>query len=266
MDPSILVISQYRHHLIRDTHRCLLYRAMAEKAKSRFSDSQSPLFCTILIVTPLLLTSMTGYLTEQNLWAMRHLSIVTLSYFILVGLSLSALPTVFLKVLFRCAVLAWAIVGSGTSLAENDKKLHWETMAQAIAAGDALPIYASDDFIICPLEYHLAHLTGRITTVHEERDLKRIDAERFWFVYRDTTWHGQDPATQLEALHAQIDAQFSTRTASHEITAVLTHKGATTMRGSLSASYNPPGTPDQGASPWPKKREVRLEDIKGCYR
>jgi hypothetical protein len=240
---------------------------LVKKAKLRVADSQSPLFWTILIVTPLLLTSMAGYLTEQNLWATRHLSIVALSYFILVGLSLAALPTVFLKVLFRCALLAWAIVGSGTSLAETDKKLHWETIAQAIAAGDAVPIYASDYFIICPLEYHLAHLTGRITTVHEEPDLKRIDAERFWFVYRDTTWHGQDPATQLEALHTQIDAQFSTRTASQEITAVLTHKGATTVRGgSPSASYNPPRTPDQGASSWPKKREVRLENIKGCYR
>jgi hypothetical protein len=227
------------------------------------SVSRSPLFWEILVLTPLLLTSLLGDIANQNLWAARHLSVVVVSYLILVGLSVAALPSRLSRVLFRCALVAWATGAAGTSLARTDAELHWEAIAQAITARSAVPIYAADSFITCPLQYHLvARSGGRIPTV--EQDLKKLHGERFWFVYRDVTWHGEDPVAQFEALDDRIEARISTRTPSQEVTALLVSRDAATAMAGAS--------PDEGSinldTPTARRKEhpVSVEKINGCYR
>ena len=205
---------------------CVFVIYRAKNHNKSIWDPGSPLFWITIIATPLVLTSLGSYITKQNLWSDRHLSIIAVPYFILVGLSITSLPSPFIRIAFRCALLAWAIVASSASLAETDKKFHWETMAKEIAARDPAPIYAAEDFIALPLEYHLGHSAGRMVRVRENPNLPEISDRQFWFVYRNLTWHGQQPQDQLQALCETIDALVSTQKGKQEIRALLVHKKA----------------------------------------
>jgi hypothetical protein len=58
---------------------------------------------------------------------------MAMPYFIFLGLSITLLPSPFVKIAFRCVLLAWAIVASATFLAVTDKMFHWEAIAKEIA-------------------------------------------------------------------------------------------------------------------------------------
>jgi hypothetical protein len=145
-------------------------------------------------------------------------------------------------------------------------RLHWETIAQAIVARGSAPIYVSDGFIVCPLEYHLARWTGRISPVTEEADVREINARRFWFVYRDVTWRGQDPVDLFKDLLDTIDAEISTRTSSQKVTALLVHP--TTINSGITVA--PPivalDAGQGGLVGRRQERRVQLKNITGCYR
>jgi len=237
----------------------------AKKGIDRGAPSCSPIFWIILILLPILLTSVLGYIAKQNLWATRHLSLVAVSYLVLVGLSVAALPSPLLRVPFRCALVAWAISAGGTFLTSRNLKLHWETIAQAIANHGSAPIYVSDNFIVCPLEYHLARWTGSTLSVTEEADVRKINAQRFWFVYRDVTWRGQDPADLFKDLLDTIDAEISTRTSSQKVTALLVHPNSINSETTVA----PPIVVverGQGVLAERQERRIQLKNITGCYR
>jgi hypothetical protein len=206
---------------------CIFVVRRAKSQGRSIWDPTSPFFWITIIATPLIVTSVAGYVAKQNLWNQSHLSIIAVPYFILVGLSIASLPLSFVRTAFRCGLLAWALVASSASLAETDKQLHWEKIAKEIAARDPAPIYAAEDFIARPLEYHLQRLAGRTVRVSENPDFPEITDQRFWFVYRNITRHGQQPLDQLQALHDTIDDRVSTRTGGQEITALLVRKDPT---------------------------------------
>jgi hypothetical protein len=156
---------------------------------------------------------------------------VALPYFILVGLSVAMLPSRPVKIALRCLLLAWATIASSSSLAEPNKKLHFETLAMEIVGQDPMPIYAPEGFVIRPLEFYLERAAGHAVPVNEGSDLAEIGDQRFWFVYRNTTWHGQDPQAQLQALHDTIVTEVSTRSGRQEITALLVAKAAAARAG-----------------------------------
>jgi hypothetical protein len=203
---------------------CIFAIRRAKGQAKSIWDPWSPFFWLTIIASPLIVTSVAGYVTKQNLWNESHLSIVAVPYFILVGLSIDSLPLSFVRTAFRWALLAWALVASSASLGQTDKQLHWENIAKIIAAHAPAPIYAAEDFIARPLEYHLERLAGRTVRVSENPNLAEISDRRFWFVYRNITWHGQQPLDQLQALYDTIDDRVSTRTGGQEITALLVRK------------------------------------------
>jgi hypothetical protein len=199
-------------------------------------DPRSPFFWITIIATPLVMTSVAGYVTKQNLWNVAHLSIVAVPYFMLIGLSIASLRSSFVRVAFRCGLLSWAFVASSASLAEADKKLHWEKIANEIATRDPAPIYTTEEFITLPLEFQLERLADPVAGVNANPNLAEITDRRFWFVYRNTTWHGQPPLDQLHALHDIIDDQVSTRSGKQEITALLVEKESVGASGVYSPS------------------------------
>jgi hypothetical protein len=185
----------------------------------------SPLFWIVLIATPLLMTSAGSYLSRQDFWGARHLSITAMPYFVLIGLSLTMLPWKVVKIAFRCALLAWALIASAASLAQTDKKLHWGLIAREITARPA-PVYVSNPFVALPLGYHLERTAGHEIEVSETADLPKINNRQFWFVYRNTDWRGELPQAQLRALNDTIERQVSTHTPSQQIVALLVDKEA----------------------------------------
>jgi hypothetical protein len=238
---------------------CIFAISRAKSQDKSIWEPSSPVFWLTIIASPLIVTSIAGYVAKQNLWNESHLSIVAVPYFILVGLSIASLPLSFVRTAFRCGLLAWALVASWASLAQTDKQLHWENIAKVIAVRDPAPIYAAEDFITGPLEYHLGRLAGRMVRVSENPDLPEISDRRFWFVYRNLTWHGQQPLDQLQALHDTIDERVSTRSGRLEITALLVHKDTTDTTVGAAYVDIPPNDGDGQTSPIPANTPNRQQ-------
>lgn len=193
-------------------------RAIADRR--RFFEPRSLGFWLVLIATPLLLTSLGSYFFQQNLWGERHLSMLAVPYYVLIGLSLTRSKPVVLSMVLRCAILAWAAVSVTTFQARDDKRYHFERLAAAIAAREPAPVYVSEYFFVgMPLAYHLERVSG--ISVTEQRDLQAIDQDRFWYVYRDVTWNGAAPEAQLADRGYRIDFRLSTRWWGQTITALL---------------------------------------------
>jgi hypothetical protein len=149
----------------------------------------------VLIVTPMVLTSLGSFIAKQNLWGERHLSMIALPYYVLIGLSLGRLKPDRLAHILRGAIVIWTIAAAATYLARDDKRYHWEILAETIATRPPAPVYVSEIFVQWPLAYYLKD-TPEIT-VTEEREPGEIRDTRFWYVYRDVTWTGADPAAQF---------------------------------------------------------------------
>lgn len=160
-----------------------------------FLEPDSPGFWIVLIVTPMVLTSLGSFVAKQNLWGERHLSMVALPYYVLIGLSLGRVKPDRLAHILRGAIVIWTIGAAATYLARDDKRYHWEILAETIATRTPAPVYVSELFVQWPLAYYLKD-TPEIP-VTEERELGNIRETRFWYVYRDVTWTGADPATQF---------------------------------------------------------------------
>ncbi len=187
-----------------------------------FFDANSAGFWLAVVATPMLLTSLASFFAKQNLWGERHLSIVALPYYLLIGLSLSRLKPDMLANVLRCAILVWAIGSAATYLARDDKRYRWDVIAEAIAARTPAPVYASEWFVRVPLAYHLENAPE--IPVTEEHDLGKIHDTRFWYVYRDITWSGADPEAQFTGQGFVIGTKVATRWWDQTVTALLIEK------------------------------------------
>lgn len=193
-----------------------------QRRAATLSEMETPGFWMVLVATPLLLTSLASFVAGQNLWGERHLTIVALPYYILLGLSLSRLDAHRWTNALRAAILLWAVAAAATYLARDDKRYHWDTLAAEIAARPPAPVYGSEWFVRVPLAYYLESTPA--ITVTEQRDLGKIDADRFWYVYRDVTWTGPDPAAQFAARGYVIAARTTMRWWQQTATALLVEK------------------------------------------
>jgi hypothetical protein len=124
----------------------------------------------------------------------------------------------------RVALLAWAVTSSASYLVRDDKKYHFETLADQIVAVDPAPVYVAEHFFIgLPLAYHLKK-DGRDVSVIEERNLATIDKPRFWYVYRSVAWQGAAPESQFADRGYRIDARISMHWWQQTMTALLVEK------------------------------------------
>jgi 4-amino-4-deoxy-L-arabinose transferase-like glycosyltransferase len=202
-------------------------RSVAKDGLGTFFHRGSVGFWIAVIVVPLLLTSLGSYLAKQNLWGVRHLSMTAVPYYLLIGLSLSNLPNRAWTHGLRGLIALWVAGSLTTYLAEPYKKLHWETLAQTIAAREPAPIYFGDVFCELPLAYYLERIPGFPTSNHV-KDLagvfvltalrvgepmlpEEITADRFWYVYRDVTWHAAQPDMLFARLGYGVHTAVSTR-------------------------------------------------------
>ena len=103
-------------------------------------DVRAPGYWMLLLAVPLMLTSLGSYLAGQNLGGTRHLSMIAVPYFVMVGLSLTELSIPGMKTVLRCAILGWAVAAAAFSLAETDKDLRWEDIARGIDLQDPVPV------------------------------------------------------------------------------------------------------------------------------
>lgn len=178
----------------------------------------APGFWIVTIAGPILLTMLGSFLGHQNLWGERHLSILALPYYVLVGLSLSRLEPRLAAHILRAAILVWAIAAGLTSLARDDKKFHWERVVATITARPPAPVYVSGTFTLRPLAYYLDR------PVMEELDLRAIPDGRFWYVYRDTTWKGARPEAQFAGLGYAVAPLAAIHWWDQTVTALLVEK------------------------------------------
>jgi uncharacterized membrane protein len=178
----------------------------------------APGFWIVMIAGPILLTMLGSTLGHQNLWGERHLSILALPYYVLVGLSLSRLEPRAAAHVLRAAILAWAVAACMTYLARDDKKFHWERVVATITARPPAPVYVSGTFTLRPLAYYLDR------PVTEELDLPAIPESRFWYVYRDTTWKGARPEAQFTSLGYMVFPIAAIHWWDQTVTALLVEK------------------------------------------
>src|SRR5205823_4962970 len=61
-------------------------------------------FWGLLVAVPLVLTSFASYLAQQSFWGTRHLSMVAIPYFVLVGLSMTEFSPSAAKIALRCMI------------------------------------------------------------------------------------------------------------------------------------------------------------------
>jgi hypothetical protein len=174
-------------------------------------DVRAPGYWMLLLAVPLMQTSLGSYLAGQNLGGTRHLSMIAVPYFVMVGLSLTELSIPGMKTVLRCAILGWAVAAAAFSLAETDKDLRWEDIARGIDLQDPVPVYATEPFVRIPLEYHFEHSAAKAIAVSEQPSLGNIPEDRFWFVYRDISWRGVAPEAQLSAYGYSIEKRLTTR-------------------------------------------------------
>jgi hypothetical protein len=124
----------------------------------------------------------------------------------------------------RVALLAWAVMSSASYLVRDDKKYHFESLADRIAATEPAPVYVSEHFFIgLPLAYHLEK-DGRNVPVIEERNLAMIDKPRFWYVYRSIDWQGAAPELQFADRGYRIGTRISMHWWQQTMTALLVEK------------------------------------------
>jgi 4-amino-4-deoxy-L-arabinose transferase-like glycosyltransferase len=197
---------------------------MAQRHLGNLFAPREPGFWIVLLVTPILLTSLGSYLAKQNLWGERHLSMLIVPYYILLGLAISTIKSQRLAGVIRVALLAWAVTSSASYLVRDDKKYHFESLADQIAAVAPAPVYVSEHFFIgLPLAYHLEK-EGRDGPVVEERNLATIDKPRFWYVYRSVAWQGAAPELQFADRGYRIGARISMHWWQQTMTALLVEK------------------------------------------
>jgi 4-amino-4-deoxy-L-arabinose transferase-like glycosyltransferase len=200
-----LPIAAFCLRFVRDSHRETL-------------DLNAPGFWIVMIAGPILLTMLGSMIGHQNLWGERHLSILALPYYLLIGLSLSRLEPRLLAHVLRAAILVWAIAAAATYLARDDKKFHWERVVAEITARAPTPVYVSGYFTRLPLAYYLD------IPVTEELDLKAIPDDRFWYIYRDTSWNGVRPEVQFAGLGYTAEPVAAIHWWDQTVTALLVQK------------------------------------------
>lgn len=195
---------------------------VVERRYRNLFEPESPGFWIVAIAAPMLLTSIASFVGKQNLWGERHLSIVALPYYMLIGLSLSRLKAEALANVLRCAILVWAIAAAASDLTRDDKRFRWDLVAATIASRAPAPVYVSEWFIRVPLAYYLE--TAPEIPVIEARDPGQIHDTRFWYVYRDTTWTGANPESRFTGQGFAISATIETRWWQQKVRALLVEK------------------------------------------
>ena len=151
---------------------------------------------------------------------------VGVPYLMVIGLSMTNLPSSGAKTILRCLIVGWAATAGALSLAETAKDLHWEDIAKGIASRDRVPVYTAESAVRIPLEYHFAHSAANAVAVSEQPNLGKIPDNRFWFVYRDISWRAAAREAQFAAQGRFIEEQLTTRSERRgrerqEITALL---------------------------------------------
>jgi len=200
---------------------------MSLTRRERLADrAGSPIPWIIFVVAPLLLTSAASYILKQNVWGERHLQIVAIPYYILLGLSFDRIGPSALAMFARAIIVVWAVWASVEWFADTHQKLEWRSIAQRIGMSpDAnAPVIASEHFVSFPLGYQLRRLIPGIR-VDETSDVSSISADRFWFVYRDWTWRQPLPPDKLfEERGYSVDKEISTTSGPQTIIALFVHK------------------------------------------
>jgi hypothetical protein len=166
--------------------------------------ADAPLFWAMLVFLPLALTSAASFWAHQNMFGYRHLSMLAVPYFVMIAVSLARLGAGWATGSLRAAMLGWAVVASAGAWFDTGQALRWDTLAARIAARGPVAIYAAEPFIALPLRFHLSRATGKAAAVAVKPDLAAIADREFWFVYRDTTWHGPDPKATAAHLHESV--------------------------------------------------------------
>ena len=188
----------------------LFLRQLRHDARTLF-EVRGTGFWGLLVAVPLVLTSFASYLAQQSFWGTRHLSLVAIPYFVLVGLSMTEFSPSTAKTALRCMILGWAVTAGVFSLTETTKDTHWEEVSKGIVLNDPVPVYVTEPFVKIPLEYYLEHSAVTAIAVNEQSDLGKIADKRFWFVYRDIGWAGPPPEVQFAAKGDHVERRFTVR-------------------------------------------------------
>jgi hypothetical protein len=169
-----------------------------------------------------------GYASGRSVWGDRHMSVVAIPYFILIGIACSRLPWPKIALAVQCVVMLWAVEAGIESLLEPNKKFQWRSLVDSMIATGEQPIvvHTLESFRQIPISFYLNRAGVANATVTLDNDLTEIVDDHFWLVYTDYKWHHPDTPEQiLQARGFVVDQTTSTSMKLERVVAVRFHRG-----------------------------------------
>ncbi len=181
--------------------------------------------CLILLVAvPVAATIVLGLVTGQPVWGERHLSMVAVPYFLLVGLATMSVPWPRGRAGLQVALMLWATLAGAQFLLTPGRMLQWGQLVDAMieeSPGRPLAIRAAEPWIRDPVAYFVGRNGARGVEVSVVADpAHALPGDRFWYVVRDTTWtRPQSPVQVLVAAGFTIERMLAIATPGQRVVA-----------------------------------------------
>ncbi|MGE0667884.1 MAG: hypothetical protein AB7O49_15115 [Sphingomonadales bacterium] len=191
--------------------------------------SVQPAVLLLLAAAPVVATLLLGWATGQPVWGERHLIVVAVPYFLLVAAATTSVPWPRVRSGMQVVLMAWATLAGAQFLAMPNRMLQWEQLVDGmIEPGRPVAIRAAEPWLRDPIAYFAGRNGAPGVTVTMDADPARSPpGDRFWFVYRDTTWASEkSPVQLLRAAGFEVESMLAITTPNQRVVALKVRRAA----------------------------------------
>jgi len=163
---------------------------------------------------PTAVSVVASYVLPHPVFSPRYLITVAVPCLILVAVGIMAMNGAARRA-FAVILVSWSAV-SGTWFALlPDRKVPWDRLAGQLLVEPA-PIYTYELHEHTPLDFYGA----KNTMLPSPEQITNVSQREFYFVYRTSTWRGDDPATMLGLRGFSVVARFEAHDIHEQIIAI----------------------------------------------
>ena len=184
-----------------------------------------PIALLMLTAMPVAATLLLGWIAGQPLWGERHLSVIAVPYFLLLAAGTMAVPWRRARAGLQIVLMAWATLAGAQFLAQPNRMLQWAQLVDGMieaTPGRPVTIRAAEPWVRDPIQYFVERKGAPGVDVSMDADPSRSPpAERFWFVFRDTTWtRDKSPVQLLTAAGYRVESMLAITTPNQRVMAL----------------------------------------------
>jgi uncharacterized membrane protein len=191
--------------------------AFYRNIRSRQRPGQATLnILAVFSFAPVAVAFIASQLMRHSMWGERYLIIVTLSYLLLVAVSLSYVRPVSARIALMALIVTWTAVAGAVGVFLSEGRIPWKSLVQHMIEQEGpsyrhVPVYTFEPWAAGPLDFSLADLGNHHFEV-VVTESRFMTGEHFWVAFRDTTLRaGDDPRDVLEQRGCRIDAERAAR-------------------------------------------------------